>query len=485
MLDKRLTACAEFVKGNRICDIGTDHAYLVANLLKTNKCTSAIAADINEKPLESARQTLERYGVIEKAQIIQSNGLESIPLDNITDIVIAGMGGELIANILSKKAISLSKINLILQPMSQADFLRKWLLSNGFEIKIEKAIIDGRHFYSIINAVYTSRISICDDVFEKLGMLDFSDDNSILYAENQINKIMRIGNSLCENKKYSEALSYISLAYKINKKIGGKPMLTVNEIYTEMNKIAPMSILHKGDNSGILVGNSNQKASKILLALDITRDVVLEAINKNCDVIISHHPVIYNPLYTLDDINPACLAYKNGIACLCFHSPLDMADGGINDIIYDMLKSEFKLSKKHEVLEPIHSDGRGYGFICETAVDINSQKMADTLKNIFGCTVVRYTNSSKKIKKLAFCSGGAGSNIYEAAAKNIDAYITGDVKHDQWITAKNNDIALFDCGHYYTEIIALPYIKQCFLHDFPNLDIIIAEREQDPVEYCL
>ncbi len=485
MLDKRLSVCADMVNGEKVCDIGTDHAYLVAELLKNNKCKSAIAADINEKPLESARLTLQKYGVENKAETIFSNGLENIELDGVTDIVIAGMGGELIANILSVKTDELSGINLILQPMTQAQFLRKWLCSNGFNIKTEKAVIDGRHFYTVINTFYSGEKTECTEVFEYIGMLDINDENSVAYIKNQIERIIRIGKALCETGKYIEAAPYISLGFKLHKLIGGNAMLSVNDIYTEMNKIAPMSILQKGDNSGLLVGKFNQNATKILLALDITKAVVKEAIDKKCDVIISHHPVIFNPLYSLSDDSPACLAYKNNIACLCFHSPLDMADGGINDIIYDMLKNPLMLSKKLDVLESIHPDGRGYGIICEIGIDINAPKMAAMLKNIFGCTVVRYTDSTKILKKLAFCSGGGGANIHRSSELQIDAYITGDVKHDQWITAKNTDLALFDCGHYHTEVIALEYIKSRFLEDFPELDISVAEYDCDPVEYSV
>ena len=93
MLDKRLKLCADMVSGDRVCDVGTDHAYLAAELLKSGKCSSAIAADINENPLKAARATLEKAGVADRAEIIRSDGLKDIPGSGITDIVIAGMGG--------------------------------------------------------------------------------------------------------------------------------------------------------------------------------------------------------------------------------------------------------------------------------------------------------------------------------------------------------------------------------------------------------
>ena len=79
MLDKRLSACADFVKGSRVCDIGTDHGYLTAELLLSGKCKTAVAADINEKPLASAQKTLEKHGLTDRCELILSDGLKNIP----------------------------------------------------------------------------------------------------------------------------------------------------------------------------------------------------------------------------------------------------------------------------------------------------------------------------------------------------------------------------------------------------------------------
>ncbi|MBQ7783965.1 MAG: Nif3-like dinuclear metal center hexameric protein [Oscillospiraceae bacterium] len=261
-------------------------------------------------------------------------------------------------------------------------------------------------------------------------------------------------------------------------------MHTVSDVMSLMDKIAPLKNLHKGDNSGLIVGNGNMPASKVLFALDITCDVVREAVKVGADVIVAHHPVIFHPLYTLDESNPACLAMKNGIACICFHSPLDMADGGINDIIFDMISPELGLEKL-SVLEPIHPDGRGYGFTCSAEKHMLPKELGRLLKNLFGCTVVRYTDSGKPLRKIAFCSGGGGGNISLAIAQGADAYITGDVKHDQWITAKNSGIALFDCGHFHTEDIAVPYLIRRFNEEMPEIEAVQAEADCDPVSYIL
>lgn len=477
MLDKRLQLCAELVRGKRVCDVGTDHAYLVAELLTSGKCVSAVAADINEKPLAAARETIEKACLLDRAELILSDGLKNIPESGITDIVIAGMGGELIYKILSKCGWLKGK-NLILQPMSRSEFLIKKLCENGFEILNRRAVTDGKFCYTVINAVKNDMPPFTpSDIFLEIGKLDMSEPSSVLYAERRAERLFREGRGSCRTEK-------IALAAEILKMTGRKNMYTVKDIMILMDKIAPLKNLHKGDNSGLLAGDENASVTKILFALDITCDVVREAAEIGSEVIIAHHPVIFHPLYSLNESDPACLAFKHGIACICFHSPLDMADGGVNDIIFDMLSPLLKL-KKQSVLEPVHPDGRGYGWVCELGNKMIPEELGKLLKDVFDCTIVRYTNIDRTVKKLAFCSGGAGGNLPLAIAAGADAYITGDVKHDQWITAKNRGIALYDCGHFHTEDIVIPYLVKRFKEEYPQLEAVRAKADRDPVDYIL
>ncbi|MDE5855244.1 MAG: class I SAM-dependent methyltransferase, partial [Ruminococcus sp.] len=135
MLDKRLQMCADMISGKGIvCDVGTDHAYLAVELIKSGKCEKVIASDVKEGPLESAHKTVEKYDVSDKVELVLSDGLENINLDGVTDIVIAGMGGETIVNILENYfwENSLENIRLILQPMSKPESLRKFLYNLGY-----------------------------------------------------------------------------------------------------------------------------------------------------------------------------------------------------------------------------------------------------------------------------------------------------------------------------------------------------------------
>lgn len=257
----------------------------------------------------------------------------------------------------------------------------------------------------------------------------------------------------------------------------------VKDFFEGMDGIAPFAHIDPGDNSGLIVGYANDAVTHVLTALDISMEVVAEAVRKKCSLIISHHPVIYNPLYTLSTSNPAGYALANGIACICSHSPLDMADGGINDIIYDMLKEPLGLSEKLKTLEPVHADGRGYGMICNCSKELYPDELAALLKKLFRCTVVRYTDAGVPVKRIAFCSGGGGKLYADAFKLGCDAYVSGDFKHDQFVYANNMGISVYDCGHFHTEDIVIPYITKRLSEMFPEVRIEQAEADVDPVNY--
>ena len=163
-LDKRLSAVAALVRqGSRLADIGTDHAYLPVHLVQAGVCITAIASDIGEGPLDAARRTVTENGLTNEIALRLGNGLATVAADEVDDIAIAGMGGETIVAILEAAPwVQNEDIRLILQPMTRAEDLRRWLLQNGFSITEEHLIIDGRHLYPVLVAEYTAA-PVCED----------------------------------------------------------------------------------------------------------------------------------------------------------------------------------------------------------------------------------------------------------------------------------------------------------------------------------
>ena len=154
-LSKRLQRCADFiVAGDRVADIGCDHGYLGIHLLQHNIATSVIAADLREKPLQSAVANAEKFGVKDKMEFYLSDGVEKIPRD-FTAMVCAGMGADTIISILdSAPWLRKTEYRLILQCQTRTPMLRHYLSSTGWRIGKESVLRDGRFLYTVIEACW-------------------------------------------------------------------------------------------------------------------------------------------------------------------------------------------------------------------------------------------------------------------------------------------------------------------------------------------
>lgn len=193
-LDNRLKLCADFVRsGAKLADIGTDHAYLPVCLCRIGRCPSAIAADINPAPLSRGRLTVENAEMQDKVELRLSNGLQKIKADEVDDIVIAGMGGELIAKILEECSFSKdSSKHFILQPMTKSEVLIKWLCENGFEITEQDCCVASGKCYTVLSVKYTGEIIARDEVFYYIAKLKPNENEShLLFVKSHINRLLK------------------------------------------------------------------------------------------------------------------------------------------------------------------------------------------------------------------------------------------------------------------------------------------------------
>ena len=163
-LKGRLALCARLAReGSRLADIGTDHAYLPISLCACGRIKRAIACDINPLPLESARANIAAYGLTDMIETRLCDGLSAVKADEADDIVIAGMGGELIAAILAACDWAKSPDKrFILQPMTRHEALTGWLYSNGFAVERQEAAFDEGKYYTVILARYDGVIRESD-----------------------------------------------------------------------------------------------------------------------------------------------------------------------------------------------------------------------------------------------------------------------------------------------------------------------------------
>lgn len=178
-LDSRLSAVADFVReGKTVADIGTDHAYLLAYLLQQGIIKKGIAADLRKGPLENARKTLIESDQLEKVNLVLSDGLDELKKGECEDIVIAGMGGILIKEILERTPwVFDESIHIIAQPMTHAEVLRRFFLENGFKILEESSATDGKRYYCIISAQYDGIKRDAEEWYTYVGELIKNSDN--------------------------------------------------------------------------------------------------------------------------------------------------------------------------------------------------------------------------------------------------------------------------------------------------------------------
>lgn len=215
-LSKRLYAISTLISKNSIvADIGTDHAFLPCYLVQTGWSKSALACDIADGPLISAKKTVISNKLEDKISLIKSDGLENVPITEITDVIIAGMGGELILEIILRDIRTKTiKLNYILQPMTAADKLRRGLYQNGFCIVREIAVTENTHNYSVMQVKYTGVKSEISYIFSLLGSINKSDSKDALeYIKAQktrlINKVEGLQKSESFQKDYEATINLL------------------------------------------------------------------------------------------------------------------------------------------------------------------------------------------------------------------------------------------------------------------------------------
>ncbi len=477
MLDNRLKMCADMISGKGIvCDVGTDHALLAAYLIKNGKCEKVIASDINEGPLESAGKTVEKYGLSGKVDLVLSDGLKNVNGEGVSDIVIAGMGGETIVKILSECQFNLNGIRLIIQPMTKAEILRKWLADYGYKIVSENGVSEGEKLYTVITA---SAMAGSESLTEFEALRGFySDDDEVgkIIRQKEAERLLKVSDSLKKAGKVNDAVHYAAMASRM---VEGSEDVRISDIYSFLDEKYPLSLQESWDNSGYIVESDSEKCSKILLTLDITNDSVDEAIYKKADLAISHHPVIFNPLKKIQVDTPVYKLVRSGIGAICMHTNLDIAEGGTNTVIVGKIAEKLGISANIEPLEDC-----GLGCIIELEKVVDCDELAGILKDIFNIERIKMSMYGEYIlSKIAICSGSGGSLWKLAQAKGCDALITGDVKHDVWIDANNSKFTIIDCGHFHTENLVLWELRHVLEEKFPMIDVEISESSVDPCEY--
>ena len=202
-------------EGVVVADIGTDHAYLPSYLILKGIVPRAIACDLRKKPLLNAQESVDRYKLSDKIELRLSDGLDEVKKGEVNDVIMAGMGGTLTADIMARADwLKDPDIHLILQPMTHAEDVRKYLCENGFEILKEDVCKDEGRIYIAINAAYKGIKKDYPDGYEFYGKQDPDNELSRLHILKQYKRIKKRAQSLKEVGIKESEMLYCERSYK-------------------------------------------------------------------------------------------------------------------------------------------------------------------------------------------------------------------------------------------------------------------------------
>jgi dinuclear metal center YbgI/SA1388 family protein len=239
-----------------------------------------------------------------------------------------------------------------------------------------------------------------------------------------------------------------------------------------LEKKFPLCNAEDWDNVGLIVGNIDRDIKKIQLSLDVTKDSLENAIKEKVDMIISHHPMIFDPIKYIRDTdvlgNKIIKLIENHICLYTLHTNLDSSKHGLNEYILDLL--DVKKFKILDVNNEENQSGIGRYFVLDDKISI--LEYIDILKEKLRITNLKCFSRDikRKINKIAIINGAGGSYWRKAKKFNIDLFITGDVKYHEGLDSLESGVDIIDIGHYESEKFFADVIDKSF--QVTNLDII-------------
>ena len=236
------------------------------------------------------------------------------------------------------------------------------------------------------------------------------------------------------------------------------------------------------DNSGLVVGRlDDELQGGVLLAVDVTEEVIEEAIEKGCGLIITHHPIIFHPLKRLNSasVTERCveMAIRNNIALYACHTNLDSAPNGMSWRVGEMLGLQ-----NMEVLQPT-VEGAGFGVVGTLAEPMTDSDFLAEVKEKFSVKTLRHSALlGREVKRVAVCTGAGASLMQEAKASGCDVYLTADLKYNDFYTPDSHFVVV-DMGHFESEFCAIAILFDILSKIFINFALHKSAQSKNPVHY--
>jgi dinuclear metal center YbgI/SA1388 family protein len=411
-----------------LLDVGCDHGLLPAAIARQDRQSGAArritASDIAAAPLAAAQKNAEKYGVSDRIHFVRADG---IPENTVFDVcVVAGMGGETIAEILTGySGLKQTRALFVLSPNTKEPALTRFLRENSFIVTRHTVRESGRE-YPVLTAA------------------------------------RKKGEEMTEKH-------------------------TIADVLDALFSIAPIEGKMDFDNVGLLVGRKSREVTRILTALDITRAVAEEAVRGDYDLIVSHHPLFFDLKSVTDGgvyEEIALTLAENKVAAICMHTNLDAADCGTSaELAKALCLREATLFGEeitgNQSRDGAYPDGTPFaygrrGVLPVTIADM--QGLLSFVKEKLGCAGLRYYDAETAPKNAAVVAGSGGSYLAVCRAQGIDTLITSDIKHNVWLEAEALGINLIDAGHFCTENLVIAPLAEFLRGRFVGVTVEVAEE---------
>ena len=256
-------------------------------------------------------------------------------------------------------------------------------------------------------------------------------------------------------------------------------MTTVADILNFVETLAPRSMKMDWDNVGLLCGSKGAEITRILVALDPFEEVCREAERIGAQLIVTHHPLIFQAPKAITDETSIgrCIMHlcRHGISAINAHTNLDCAPGGVNDVLAGKLGLE-----NVEIINP--RDGVGLMRCGEVSEQSLETFLAD-VKRKLGCCGLRYVDGGKPVRKVAVGGGSCAGGMLEALDAGCDTFVTADIKYNQFWDAHDLGLNLIDAGHFHTENPVVAVLAGKIAAAFPHIDVKISEIHTDCMKY--
>ncbi len=250
-------------------------------------------------------------------------------------------------------------------------------------------------------------------------------------------------------------------------------MTTVADVYRYIDSFAPFDAAEGWDNVGVLLGDRGAAVTGIVCALDLTADILNEAAALGANLVVTHHPVIFDPIKKLESTSVVYKAARLGVHVISAHTSLDVAPEGVNQALAETL----------QLRDPAPLCEDGLGRIGLLPFAMTARQLAGYVKERLHCKGLRFYEGPGLISCVALCGGAGGSLLDAAKAQGAQALVTADVKHNVFLDAKNCNMTLIDGGHFATENVIIPRLAEGLHRQFPQLPVTIASANVEVTDW--